>query len=112
MVSYGAGTQWKSVFLSTHHPSVPHGGLVACWFQKLWPLSLQPAFIFLGKFFLHCSDQKKLEIIFLSVKFRKKIPKFWGIIHQNLETTQIFFNYIYIYIYIYNFLIFNFKKNP
>jgi hypothetical protein len=36
-------------------------------FQKLWPLLLQPAFIFLAKFFLHCSDQKKLEIVFLSV---------------------------------------------
>ncbi len=49
------------------HPSIPHGGLVACLFQKLWPLLLQPAFIFLAKFFLHCSDQKKLEIVFLSV---------------------------------------------
>jgi hypothetical protein len=92
MVSYGAGTQWKSVFLSTHHPFI-HPSLTVGWYpvgsKNSGPYCYsQPLFSWANSFCIVVT--KKIGNYFFECINSRKIINFWGIIHQNLETTKFY----------------------
>jgi hypothetical protein len=52
MVSYGSGTQWKSDFLSTHHPSIHSSIHPSRWAGSLFVPKTLALIVTAGLYFL------------------------------------------------------------